>query len=76
MFHIFQMIISNTRSYQLGGAAFTSRQGEGTVKKGIRHMVLEDTYGAQCAFTLGERMVELARIVKAGQAALPPVHQN
>jgi multimeric flavodoxin WrbA len=70
MFLVFEMIIATSRLYQLGAAAFTSVDGTGKVNKGVRHMALEDPFGVASANLLAERMVELARIMKAGQRAL------
>ena len=70
MFFIFQMLIATSRQYQLGAATFSSIDGKGRVAKGIRHMALEDEYGAASAQSMAERMLELVRIVKAGEKAL------
>jgi multimeric flavodoxin WrbA len=72
-FSAVQMIIATPdghNRYQLGAGAFTTREGKGRFEKEIRHMVLEDDYGVASAEGLVDRMVDLARIVKAGQAAL------
>ena len=70
MFFIFQMIVATSGMYQLGAASFSSIDGRGKVNKGVRHMALEDEFGTASARLLAERMVELARIVRAGQEAL------
>jgi len=70
MFFIFQMIVAISGRYQLGAASFSSVDGKGKVKKGVRHMALEDEFGTASARLLAERMLELARIVRAGQEAL------
>jgi len=67
-----QMIVANSRLFQLGAGAFSSREGKGRFEKDIRHMTLEDDYGVQSARMLVERVIELARIIKAGTQALPP----
>ena len=69
-FFIFQMIIATSRKYQLGAAAFSTESGTGGVNKGVHHMVLEDEFGITSARLLAERMLELARIVQAGERAL------
>ena len=72
-FSAVQMIIATPDGhsrYQLGAGAFTTREGKGRFEKEVRHMVLEDDYGVASAEGLVDRMVDLARIVKAGQAAL------
>jgi multimeric flavodoxin WrbA len=67
MFFLFDMIMATSRSYQLGAAAHSSLEGKCQVTKGIRHMVLEDEFGLSSARLLADRMLELARIVKAGK---------
>jgi len=69
-FHIFQMIVATSRGYQLGAAALSSADGKGQVTKGVRHMALEDQFGNRSIVLLVQRMVELARIVREGTAAL------
>lgn len=64
-----QMILA-TGWYQLGSGAYSSREGKGGFEKEPRHLVLEDDIGVMSAKMLVDRMVELARIVKAGQDAL------
>lgn len=68
--HIFEMVVATSRMYQLGAAAFTSLDGKGRVSKGVGHMVLKDDFGVESARRLVERIVELARIMKAGQEVL------
>jgi len=73
LFLTLQMIIAvpgGHHRYQLGAGAFTTREGKGRFEKEVRHIVLEDDYGVSSAEGLVDRMVELARIFKAGQAAL------
>jgi multimeric flavodoxin WrbA len=65
-----QMILANSRLFQLGAGAFSSREGKGGFEKDKRHMTLEDDYGVQSAGLLVDRIIELATIVKAGLAAL------
>ena len=65
-----QMIVANSRMFQLGAGAYSSREGRGRFEKNIRHMTLEDDYGVQSARMLVDRVVELARIIKAGTSAL------
>lgn len=69
MFFIFRMIVATSGTYQLGAASFSSIDGKGKVSKDLRHMALEDAFGAASGRLLAERMVELARIVRAGQEA-------
>jgi multimeric flavodoxin WrbA len=65
-----QMIVATGGLYQLGAGAHSSREGKGTFEKEPRHIVLEDDYGVLSARMLADRVVELARIIKAGQQAL------
>ena len=65
-----QMIVANSRMYQLGAGALSSREGKGRFEKNIRHMTLEDDYGVQSARMLVDRVIELSRIVKAGTQSL------
>jgi multimeric flavodoxin WrbA len=70
LFLTVQMLIATSGMYQLGAAAFTTRDGKGHFEKDIRHIVLEDEYGVSSANRLVDRMVELARLVKAGSQAI------
>ncbi len=65
-----QMILANSRLFQLGAGAYSSREGKGAFEKDIRHMTLEDDYGVQSVRMLVNRVVELAKIIKAGTKAL------
>jgi multimeric flavodoxin WrbA len=65
-----QMILTNSRLFQLGAGAYSSREGKGVFEKDIRHMTLEDDYGVQSVRMLVNRVVELAKIIKAGTQAL------
>jgi multimeric flavodoxin WrbA len=65
-----QMIVANSGLVQLGAGAFSSREGKGRFEKEVRHMTLEDDYGRQSAQMLVDRVIELARIIKAGSQAL------
>ena len=65
-----QMILANSRLYQLGAGAYSSREGKGRFEKDIRHMTLEDEVGVLSARMLVERVIDLARIVKAGTNVL------
>jgi len=56
--------------YQLGAGAYSSPEGKGRFGKEPRHIVLQDEYGVLSAKLLSDRVVELARIVKAGQQTL------
>jgi multimeric flavodoxin WrbA len=67
-----QMILANSRLYQLGAGAYSSREGKGRFEKDIRHMTLEDEIGVLSARMLVERVIELARIIKAGTEAVGP----
>jgi multimeric flavodoxin WrbA len=69
-FHAQQMIMANSGFYQLGAGAYSSPDGKGRFKKEPRHIVLEDEIGVMSAKLLADRILELAAIVKAGQAAL------
>lgn len=71
MFNIFQMPVATaSMTYQQGAGIVTSVNGTGKVTKGVRHMALEDAYGTESAKLVVNRMIELAKIMKAGQAAL------
>jgi multimeric flavodoxin WrbA len=72
MFFAHQMIVATSGLYQLGAAAYSSRDGKGKFEKAPRHTVLEDDYGILSVKMLVDRVIELAHIVKAGQK----VHQN
>lgn len=69
-FHVQHMIMASSGLYQLGAGAYTSPDGKGQFAKEPRHIVLEDTVGVRSAKRLVDRIVELAAIVSAGQAAL------
>jgi multimeric flavodoxin WrbA len=53
-----------------GGMVLTSLEGKGKVKKGIRHMALEDGLGVLTARGAVQRAAELAKIIQAGKKAL------
>ena len=65
-----QMIVATSGLYQLGAGAYSSLEGKGRFQKEPRHVVLEDDYGALSAAILVDRIVELARIISAGQRAI------
>jgi multimeric flavodoxin WrbA len=71
-FFCLEMIPATSRLYQLGAGALSSEDGKGGTRKGVRHMALEDGFGEASAVRLVERMVELARMVKAGQGEAHP----
>ncbi len=48
----------------------TSIDGKGKVSRGVRHMVLEDSFGVLSAKAVAARALSLARIVQAGKKAL------
>ena len=64
-FALFQMIAVGQ-----GGLVLTSLDGKGKVSRGVRHMVLEDSFGLLSAKAVVMRALELARIVQAGKKAL------
>jgi multimeric flavodoxin WrbA len=70
MFYVFHMIVATSQRYHLGAASLTSIEGKGSVKKGVRHMALEDDLGTESARLLVDRILELATIVRAGEKAL------
>jgi multimeric flavodoxin WrbA len=70
LFLTVQMIVASPSMSQQGAAAFTTRDGKGRFEKENRHIVLEDDYGVASAARLADRIIELARLVKAGQKAL------
>jgi multimeric flavodoxin WrbA len=72
MFFAHQMIVASSGMYQLGAAAYSSREGKGRFEKAPRHTIREDDYGILSSKMLVDRVIELAHIVKAGQIA----HQN
>ncbi|MBW1781767.1 MAG: flavodoxin family protein [Deltaproteobacteria bacterium] len=65
-----RMIIATSGLYQLGAGAYSSVAGTGQFAREPRHMVLEDDYGTLSARMLLDRVIELTRIVKAGQSVL------
>jgi len=65
-----QMIVATGGLYQLGAGAYSSLEGKGQFANAPRHIVLEDAYGTLSARMLLDRVVELSRIVKAGEAAI------
>ena len=65
-----QMILATSGLYQLGAGAYSSPEGKGKFNKEPRHIVLEDDYGVLSTRMLADRIVELARIFKAGREAL------
>ena len=71
-FHSQRMIMANGL-YQLGAAAFSTREGKGKFEPETRHIVLEDEFGVAATRALVDRTIELARIIKAGLAALASV---
>ena len=70
MFFVFRMIVATSQRYQLGAASFTSNEGKGRVDKSVRYMALEDDFGTNSARLLVDRILELAKIVKAGEISL------
>lgn len=70
MFLIFQMIVATSGQYQHGAGIVTSDAGTGKVTRGVRYMALEDEFGMMSADKLVARMIELARMIKAGKQAL------
>ena len=64
-FALFQMIAVGQ-----GGLVLTSVDGKGKVSRGVRHMVLEDSFGLLSARGVVTRALELARIVHAGKKAM------
>jgi multimeric flavodoxin WrbA len=75
-FLIHQMVLATSGLYQLGAGACTSLQGTGEFEPEPRHLVMEDEFGVNSATLLLKRVVELARIMKAGQEALNLIHPN
>jgi len=65
-----QMIPATSGLYQLGSGAYSSPEGKGRFVKEPRHIVLEDEYGVLSAKLLSDKVIELARIVKARQQTL------
>jgi len=71
MFYAFDMIVARSHGYyQLGAACLTSINGEGKVAQGVRHMAMKDEFGIESVRDLSRRVLELARIIKAGRDAL------
>lgn len=50
-----------------GATGLTSQDGKGTVKKGQSHQIFEDEYGFKVAQKLGQRMVDLCRILNGSK---------
>jgi multimeric flavodoxin WrbA len=53
-----------------GGLVLSSLDGKGKITKGVRHMVLEDSFGLASAKEVVQRAVDLAKIIQAGKKAL------
>ena len=71
-----KMIVATGGLGQLGAGAFSSPDGKGRFEKEPRHLVLEDDCGTLAAGMLVDRVVELSRIIKAGQKALQSPQQS
>lgn len=69
-FHAVNMIIASPDIGLQGGSAFSSLEGMGRREGEDRLLVLRDELGVASAASTVSRAVELARIVKAGTAAL------
>jgi len=69
-FYAVNMIIASPDIGLQGGSAFSSLQGMGRREGEDRLLVLKDDLGMASASSTVSRAVELARIVKAGTAAL------
>lgn len=70
VFLVFEMLVATSRLYQIGAAGLSSLDGTGKVTRGVRHMAMEDDFGVASGRMLVDRVIELARIVRAGQEAL------
>ena len=55
---------------QLGAVGVSSLGGTGIFDPEDKHMVLKDEFGMKGARLMGERVVEVTRLIKAGQEAL------
>lgn len=71
-FYAVNMVIASPDIGLQGGAAFSSLDGAGRREGDDRRLVLRDQLGLASAISTVHRAVELARLLKAGQRALPP----
>ena len=69
-FYAVNMVIASSEFGLQGGSAFSSLEGTGRREEGDRLLVLRDELGMLGATSMASRAVELARIIKAGTAAL------
>ncbi len=69
-FYAVNMVIASSEMGLQGGSAFSSLQGMGGRDGDDRLLVLRDELGTASAVSTLSRAVELARIIKAGTAAL------
>ena len=61
---------------QLGAVGVTSFGGTGKFDPKDKHLVLKDEFGMDCARAMGKRVVEVTRLIKAGQEALNEVPKH
>jgi multimeric flavodoxin WrbA len=69
-FYAVNMVIASSEMGLQGGSAFSSLEGMGRREGDDRLLVLRDELGMASAVSTVSRAVELARIIKAGTAAL------
>jgi multimeric flavodoxin WrbA len=70
-FLTFQMLIAVPGSTStFGGSGFTSLHGSGEFDIKDRHQVLKDEYGLKTARTTAEGLLELARLIRAGEKSI------
>jgi len=70
-YHNWQMIVATPGSRStFGGGGVSSIGGSGNFDPAERHHVLSDDFGVESARATAASLVELAKIVKAGRAAL------
>ena len=69
-FYAVNMVIASSEMGLQGGSAFSSLEGTGRREEGDKLLVLQDELGMASSASMVARAVELARIIKAGTAAL------
>lgn len=69
-FQVLTMVIATPDEGILGAGGCSSLEGSGRIKKGLGTHVLEDELGLAQARSVARRVVELARLLEAGETAL------
>lgn len=69
-FQVLTMVIATPDEGILGAGGCSSLEGSGRVRKGLEKHISEDELGLAQARSVARRVVELARIIEAGEKAL------